>query len=264
MTDLTGKNIIITGAASGIGLATSKLAVTQGASLVLVDQSEAVEQVADEINASGGKALAATTNITDESSVDSFVQSCVSEYGSLDGLYANAGVSGARKPFAELDMETFRHTLETNVIGTFICLQRSAEYMVEQGHGSIVCTASVAGLRANAGGVDYSASKAAIISMVQTISYQLYGSGVRINAICPGLIETGMTSGMFAAARKRGKENRIGQVNPAARYGKPEEIAEMACFLLSDAASYVNGQALPVDGGLSASHPWIFPRSDEQ
>lgn len=124
----------------------------------------------------------------------------------------------------------------------------------------MVCTASVAGLRANAGGVDYSASKAGVISMVQTVAYQLYGEGIRINAICPGLIETGMTKPIFDHAQEKGTTERIGQINPTRRFGQPGEIAEMACFLLSDRASYVNGQAIPVDGGLSASHPWVFPR----
>ena len=95
---------------------------------------------------------------------------------------------------------------------------------------------------------------------MQTTAYQLYGTGVRINAICPGLIETGMTKPTFDMARARGSEDKIGQINPAKRYGQPQEIGEAACFLLSDRASYVNGHALPVDGGLSASHPWVFPR----
>jgi NAD(P)-dependent dehydrogenase (short-subunit alcohol dehydrogenase family) len=132
--------------------------------------------------------------------------------------------------------------------------------MTKLGGGSIVCTASVAGLRANAGGVDYSASKAGVISIVQTSAYQLYDSGIRVNAVCPGLIETGMTRPTFELADQRGKRERIGQINPSARAGQPQEIAEMACFLLSDRASYVNGQAIAVDGGLSASHPWVFPR----
>ena len=119
----------------------------------------------------------------------------------------------------------------------------------------------MAGLRANAGGVDYSASKAGVISIVQTTAYQTYGSGVRINAICPGLIETGMTKPTFERARARGNEDKIGQINPMKRFGQPSEIGEMACFLLSDRASYVNGQAVAVDGGLSASHPWVYPRT---
>ena len=182
-------------------------------------------------------------------------------YGGIDGIYANAGVSGGRKTLTELTVEDWQRTLAVNTVGVFLAIKHSVPHFVNQGHGAIVCTASVAGLRANAGGVDYSASKAGVISIVQTTAYQLYGTGVRINAICPGLIETGMTKPTFDLARERGKEDRIGQINPAKRYGQPSEISEAACFLLSDRASYVNGQALPVDGGLSASHPWVFPRT---
>jgi NAD(P)-dependent dehydrogenase (short-subunit alcohol dehydrogenase family) len=130
--------------------------------------------------------------------------------------------------------------------------------MVDQGAGSIICTASVAGIRANAGVHPYSASKAGVISLVQTVAYDLAGTGVRINAVCPGLIETGMTKPIFDMARGKGTEDRIGQINPLKRAGRPEEIANMALFLASDEASYVNGQAFPVDGGLSASHPYAM------
>ena len=161
----------------------------------------------------------------------------------------------------ELTVEDWQRTLAVNTIGVFLAVKHTVPHFTTQGSGAIVCTASVAGLRANAGGVDYSASKAGVISIAQTVAYQLYGTGIRINAICPGLIETGMTKPIFDKARERDTETRIGQVNPTKRYGQPEEIGEMACFLLSDRASYVNGQAVPVDGGLSASHPWAFPRS---
>jgi NAD(P)-dependent dehydrogenase (short-subunit alcohol dehydrogenase family) len=132
--------------------------------------------------------------------------------------------------------------------------------MVAQKNGAIVCTASVAGIRANAGPTPYSASKAGVISLVQTTSNELYGTGVRVNAICPGLIETGMTKPIFDGARSRGSEGKIGQLNPTARYGQPEEIAAMALFLVSDEASYVNGQAFPVDGGLTSTLPFVVRR----
>jgi NAD(P)-dependent dehydrogenase (short-subunit alcohol dehydrogenase family) len=123
--------------------------------------------------------------------------------------------------------------------------------------GSIILTASVAGLRSNAGSTPYSASKAAVVSMAQTTAYQLAGTGVRVNAICPGLIETGMTKLMYDAARARGTEARIGQLNPAKRGGRADEIARVALFLGSEESSYVNGQAWAVDGGLSAGHPYV-------
>lgn len=123
--------------------------------------------------------------------------------------------------------------------------------------GSIVTVASVAGLRSNAGATDYSASKAAVISIVQTAAYQLRGQGIRCNALCPGIIETGMTSPVYEAARARGTEGKIGQLNPLMRGGVADEVARVALFLGSDEASYVNGQAWAVCGGLSAGHPFV-------
>ncbi len=261
MTELTGKKIVITGAASGIGRASSLLAASKGASIIAVDYADAVQETADEITASGGQAIAQQADISIEKDVISCIAACVDNFGGMDGIYANAGISGANVPFSQLTTDDWQRTLSINTVGTFLCIKYAAERFVEQGSGSIVCTASVAGLRANAGGVDYSASKAAVISMIQTVAYELYNTGVRINGICPGLIETGMTAPIFDGARRKGSEGRIGQINPTARHGVPQEIAEMACFLLSDAASYVNGQAIPVDGGLSASHPWVYPQN---
>ena len=123
--------------------------------------------------------------------------------------------------------------------------------------GSIIATASVAGLRSNAGPTDYSASKAAVVSIMQTASYQLAGTGIRCNALCPGVIETGMTKGMYDMARERGTEKKIGQLNPLRRGAIADEVARVALFLGSDEASYVNGQAWAVCGGLSAGHPFV-------
>jgi len=123
--------------------------------------------------------------------------------------------------------------------------------------GSIIGTASVAGIRSNAGSSDYSASKAGVVSLAQTIAYQLAGTGIRINAICPGVIETGMTAPMYDAAKARGTEKKIGQLNPLQRGAYPDEVARVALFLGSDESSYVNGQAWAVDGGLSAGHPFV-------
>jgi len=124
--------------------------------------------------------------------------------------------------------------------------------------GSIIMTASVAGLRSNAGPSAYSASKAAVVNLAATTAYQLAGTNVRVNAVCPGIIETGMTAPVFAAARARGTEGRIGQLNPLKRGGTADEVARAVLFLGSDEASYVNGQAWAVDGGLSAGLPYVI------
>lgn len=258
--ELENKRLVITGAASGIGKATSLLAAAEGARVMAVDLADGVHETVKDIVDGGGTAVAVQADVSDEDAVAGFIARCVEEFGGIDGIYANAGVSSGRRTIAELTVADWQRTLAVNTIGVFLAIKHSVPHFTARGAGAIVCTASVAGLRANAGGVDYSASKAGVISIVQTVAYQLYGTGVRINAICPGLIETGMTRGAFHRARERGTEDRIGQINPTTRAGQPIEIAQMACFLLSDRASYVNGQAIPVDGGLSASHPWVFPR----
>ena len=185
------------------------------------------------------------------------METAVREFGGLDVCFANAGVSGGMVPLFETTVEQLTQILGINLIGTFLAVKHAARIMVAQHRGSIICTASVAALRSGAGGVPYSASKAGVISLVQTAANQLYGTGVRVNAICPGLIETGMTQPIFDQARSRGTEHKIGQLNPLRRAGAPIEIAHMALFLASDDASYVNGQAVAVDGGLSSSHPVV-------
>lgn len=151
----------------------------------------------------------------------------------------------------------------TNLQSVFLAVKHGARGMLQTSKeksypaGSIIATSSSAGLRSNAGPTDYSASKAAVISIVQTSSYQLAGTGIRCNALCPGIIETGMTSKLYEAARARGTEKKIGQLNPLMRGGLPDEVARVALFLATDDSSYVNGQAWSVDGGLSAGHPFV-------
>jgi NAD(P)-dependent dehydrogenase (short-subunit alcohol dehydrogenase family) len=260
MNILKGKSAIVTGAASGIGRATALLFAAEGAAVLALDRSAEVEKTAAMIRAAGGRAIASVKDSSLEANVAATVAQAVQEFGRLDVCYANAGVSGGLVPFFEETAERFAEIIQINLIGTFLLAQYAAREMVKQKTGSIICTASVAGLRSGAGGVPYSASKAGVVSLVQTIAYQLSGTGVRINAICPGLIETGMTKPIFDRARERGTEGKIGQLNPLQRNGEPQEIAQAALFLASDAASYVNGQALAVDGGLSASHPTVNPR----
>ncbi len=163
-------------------------------------------------------------------------------------------------PLFQQSVEHWNEVLRVNLIAPFLAIKHAAPKMVAQGRGSIVLTASVAGLRANAGGNPYSASKAGVISLAQTSANSLIGTGVRVNAICPGLIETGMTKPIFDRASERGTRDKIGQLNPLQRAGAPEEIAAMALFLASDEASYVNGQAFAVDGGLSSTHPFTGSR----
>lgn len=239
-TSLTGKVAIVTGAASGIGKASADLFRSEGATVIGADL------------AAGGDVQ---MDAGDEAAVKALVDETVERQGGIDIFFANAGISGGFASIAEQSADDWAEILRVNLIGPFLAIKYAAPPMKARGGGSIICTASVAGLRSGAGGAAYSASKAGVISLVQTAALQLSGTNIRVNAICPGLIETGMTKPIYDIARERGRGHRIGELNPLLRGGEPGEIAKAALFLASGEASYVNGQALVVDGGLSSSHP---------
>jgi NAD(P)-dependent dehydrogenase (short-subunit alcohol dehydrogenase family) len=253
---LEGKSVIITGAGSGIGRAASLLFTKEGARLIAVDRSDSVKETVDLVRKAGGTAEAVTADAGSEDDVKAFIEKAVSAYGRLDAIWANAGISGGLVPLAEQTVEHWQEILRINLIGPFLAIKHAMPHMIRQKYGSIVCTASVAGLKSGASGHPYASSKAGVISLVQTTAYSLSGTGVRINAVCPGLIETGMTKPIFDNAKERGTDGKIGQLNPLKRAGQPHELAAMGLFLASDDASYVNGQAIPVDGGLTASMPY--------
>ncbi len=236
---LEGKVAIVTGAASGIGKATVELFRSEGATVIGADVSDGAD-----VRCDAGS----------EAEVKSLIDRIAAEHGGLDILFANAGISGGFASISEQTEEDWAEILRVNLIGPFVAIKHAAPHMKDHG-GSIICTASVAGLRSGAGGAAYSASKAGVINLVTTAAQQLSGTGVRVNAICPGLIETGMTRPIYDMARDKGQAHRIGEINPLGRGGEAVEIAKAALFLASDESSYVNGQALVVDGGLSSSHP---------
>jgi len=255
---LEGRRAIVTGAASGIGRASAVRFAAEGAAVLASDVAEAgLAETVAAIERAGGSVRAVPADASDEETVEGLVARCVADLGGLEVFFANAGVTGEPVPLLESRVEDWRRVLEVNLIGPFLAIKHAAPVLREAGGGAILCTASVAGLRSGAGPTAYSASKAGVVSLVQTAANQLAGTGVRVNAICPGLIETGMTRPIFEMARAAGKAGKIGQLNPLRRAGEAEEIASVACFLASDDASYVNGQAVVVDGGLSSSHPFV-------
>lgn len=199
---------------------------------------------------------------TEEDQVRAVCEDAIKTYGRLDVMFANAGIV-SHAHFRDLDAAGFMHMMKGNLLSVFLCAKYASKGMMVTSDakpypgGSIVATASVAGLKSNAGASDYSAAKAGVISLAQTMSYQLAGTGIRMNAICPGIIETGMTSIMYQAARAKGTDSKIGQLNPLKRGGIADEVARVALFLGSDEASYVNGQAWAIDGGLSSGHPFV-------
>ena len=241
---LHGKIAIVTGAGSGIGKATVDLFRREGATVIGADLKGA------DVDCDAG----------DDAQVKALVDKVIADHGKLDIVFANAGISGGLASIFEQSVDDWTEILRVNLIGPFLAIKHAAPHMAEAGGGSIICTASVAGLRSGAGGPAYSASKAGVISLVKSAAQQLTGSNVRVNAICPGLIETGMTEFVYERARAKGQEDKLGHLNPLQRGGEPPEIANAALFLASDEASYVNGHALVVDGGLSSSHPFNSQR----
>ena len=255
MARFSGKSIIVTGAGSGIGRATALLFAKDGGSVIVADQSETVHETAAMIERAGGAAHAIQIDAGNEDDVIRAVNVACEYYGGLDIMFANAGISGGMANLFDTDVALITEVLRVNLIGPFLAIKHAAPKIAERGGGAIVLTASVAGIRSGAGSPAYSASKAGVINLAMVSAQQLAGSNVRVNAICPGLTETGMTKPTFDYAREAGKTDRIGRLNPLRRGAQPEELAEVAAFLASDAASYVNGQAIAVDGGLSSSHP---------
>ena len=254
MSRLHGRRTVITGAASGIGAETARLFVAEGASVVLADLEVARgEQLAAEL---GDRARFVAVDVAEEGAIERALDESVATFGGLDVLFNNAGNPGSLGTIEEIDMTTFDRTIAIHLRGVFLGIRAAARIMRPQGHGSIINTASVAGLRANYGGHDYSAAKAAIAHLTVTTANELGEDNVRVNAICPGGVATsifGRAAGLDAdaAATTTGiMEVALADMAPMRRSGMPIDIAECALWLASDASSFVNGQAIAVDGGL--------------
>ncbi len=244
---------IVTGAASGIGRATALRLAAEGAAVALIDRDGAALDDAAHALPAGTPAMTVVLDVGDEDAVERGVAAVLERFGRVDVLSNNAGIACGYAIASDQDMGEWQRVMAVNLYGTVHFTKHAARPMQAAGRGSIVNTASVAGIRSGAGGNAYSASKAAVISFTQTAACDLAPWAIRVNAVCPGLIETGMTRRIFDSARAAGKEDRLGARCELRRPGRPEEVAAAIAFLASEDAGYITGQALPVDGGNTAS-----------
>jgi NAD(P)-dependent dehydrogenase (short-subunit alcohol dehydrogenase family) len=252
---LDGRIAVVTGAAGVIGSATIRLLAERGAKIVAVDRKQAdLEAVIKGLPASA-EAVAVTADVTEEDGVKDYVRAAIDQFGTVDVFYNNAGVEGEVKPIQDYPLEAFRKVLDVNVVGVFLGMKHVLPVMLKQNKGSIINTASIAGLVGSPHIAVYSASKHAVIGLTKSVAGECTGTGVRINCVCPGLIESRMLSAIFqgrAGGNAPYPMEKMVERIPARRLGQGSEVASIVAFLASDEASYVSGSAYTVDGGRTA------------
>jgi NAD(P)-dependent dehydrogenase (short-subunit alcohol dehydrogenase family) len=243
-----GHSVLVTGGASGMGRATAQLLARDGVAVTVVDRAaDGAEEVAREITSANGTAHAAPADVGEEDEIAAAVASAVDAYGGLDGVVTCAGIfhGGDLKLLGEVDLDDFLFVLRVNLAGTFLAIKHAVPHLVER-RGAIVTIASTAALKGHGFGSGYTASKGGVAALTRLAAVQYGPQGVRVNCICPGGVDTPMTAGTWN--RPEAQEH-IRRNVPLQRVAQPEEIASVAVFLLSDAASDVTGQTIAVDGG---------------
>lgn len=247
--DFKGKTVLITGAATGIGRATALAFAAAGAAVLVGDVDARAEETVRDIIAGGGKAVFQKTDVSDSAQVEALVARAVSEFGSLDVAFNNAGLLPPTAPLAEQTETDWARIMSVDVTGVFLCLKHELAHMSKAGRGVIVNTASVAGLRADPGMAPYVAAKHAVVGLTKAAAIDYATAGIRVNAIAPGLVRTPMTERWLNDPEMREK---VLADSPIRRAAEPDDIAGLVLFLASDLASVITGAVYPVDGARTA------------
>ncbi len=254
MGKLDGKVAVITGAASGMGAATAQLFASEGARVLVTDMNEAKGQdVAERLGPNGEFKR---VDVSREEDIAAAVDQVRSVWGRLDVMFNNAGFGGARGPIESISEADFDLTVDVLLKGVFFGMKHAAPIMKQQGFGSIISTASVAGLQAGESPHLYTATKAAVIHLTKSVALELGQQGIRVNAICPGVVATPLAHGPLDEERRKKFRDRFGRHQPIGRVGEAEDIAQAALFLASDDSTFITGTAMVVDGGAYAGRPW--------
>jgi NAD(P)-dependent dehydrogenase (short-subunit alcohol dehydrogenase family) len=246
-----GRVALVTGAASGLGLATAKAFAESGAAVVLSDwNEEAARSAAEELAAKGHKVHAVRCDVSDDAQVEAMVEQCVAKFGRLDAAYNNAGIQNILAETADSPRDDYDRVMAINLRGVWSCMKFELRQMRKQGSGAIVNCSSLGGLVGGAERGIYHAAKHGVLGFTKSAALEYAARGIRVNAVCPGLIETPMAAQMRAGGQTEALEGMLKLV-PMARYGRSEEIADAVLWLCSDASSFVTGQSISVDGGFT-------------
>ena len=244
------KVALVTGAASGLGLATAKAFAEAGAAVVLADWNEKeVQSAATHLADKGHKTLAVRCDVSEDAQVEAMVKQTVATFGQLDAAYNNAGVQNVLAETADSPRDDYDRIMAINLRGVWSCMKFELQQMREQGSGAIVNCSSLGGLLGGARRGIYHAAKHGVIGFTKSAALEYATRGIRVNAVCPGMIQTPMSDQMIAAGQGEELEQMMKTYVPMARLGRPEEIADAVLWLCSSAASYVTGQSMSVDGG---------------
>jgi NAD(P)-dependent dehydrogenase (short-subunit alcohol dehydrogenase family) len=249
---MQGKVAVVTGASTGIGRAVAVALAKEGVNVVVADvDADRGEKVVVDLEAWGAEAMFVETDVADAAAAERLVARTLERFGRLDYAVNNAGIEGTQAPTHECDLDNWHRTIAIDLTGVFLCMRAELPPMLEQGAGSIVNMSSVAGLVGFAGIPAYTASKHGIVGLTRSAALEYATQGVRVNAVCPGVIRTEMVD-RFTNADPQAAAQMVEQMEPVGRMGTPEEIADAVVWLCSDRSSFVTGQAVAVDGGLVA------------